>query len=164
MVGKLDSDYRKDLETLLDKDLSRYFYFLAYAVLFAAEGIWHVAAALAERAMDISDNTDFPRISGREAAYMRAVALRHGARRLENLNEVGRLIDEAERRLRLDRKERPKLNAGEIRFEAERCALKLTYHLFALFLDSRLPEGLPDLAEVQRELRGCLGALTNSWG
>lgn len=161
MVGKLDSDYQKDLETLLDRDPSRYTYFLAYAVLFAAEGIWHVAAALAQRAMEISDSTDIPRISGREAAYMRAVALRHDARRLHDLAEVARLIDEAERRLLLDRKDRPTLNAGEIRFEAERSSLNLTYHLFALFMDYRLPEGLPNLAEIQNELQRLLERLNH---
>lgn len=99
MAGILDLDYREDLRTLLDKDPSRYTCFLAYSLLFAAEGIWHVAAALAERVMEIAHHADLARISGREAAYMRAVALRHGARRLEDLTEVARLIDEAERRL-----------------------------------------------------------------
>lgn len=162
--GKWDSTYRRDLDALLHVDRSRYTYYLAYAVLFAAEGIWHVAAALAEQAMQIADDNALPRISGREAAYMKAVALRHSARRSGDLNEVGRLIDEAERRLEVDRNERPTLNAGEIRFAAERCSLNLTYHLFAHFVNFRLPEGLPDLAEIQTEVRQLLGRLNDCGG
>ncbi len=155
-AGKWDKSYRYDLEALRQEDPSRYTYFLAFAVLYAAEGVWHIAALLAEKAMDLADAGTYERISGREAAYMRAVALRHAARRVADLDQVGPMINVATQRLERDRLGRPDIKAGEIRFAAEWPALWLTYHLFDLFAGANLPEWLPPLPQVQVELESVL--------
>lgn len=149
--GQWDRSYLDDLGALRSEDPTRYTYFLAFAVLFAAEGIWHVADLLAEKAMDLADEGKNPRISGREAAYMRAVARRHSARRIEDLDAVQPMLDEAYRRWRIDLQRRPELCAGEVRFAAEGPALMLTYHMFAHFLGYALPSTVPRLDDVQRQ-------------
>jgi hypothetical protein len=154
--GEWDKSYRSDLDALRQEDPSRYTYFLAFAVLFAAEGVWRIAALLAEKAMDLADGGPYERISGREAAYMRAVAMRHCARRVSDLDQVFPMLEDAARRLEQDRSSRPDLRAGEIRFAAERPALWLSYHLFGLFAGADLPEWLPSLPQVQVNLESVL--------
>jgi hypothetical protein len=157
-----DESYRRDLDALLEEDPSRYTYYLAHAVLFAAQGVWHVADILADRALDIADKERPWHISGREAAYLRAVVLRHSARRVTELAKVGPLLDEAQRRLALDREGRPELEAGEIRFDAERLALYLGAHFFHLFLDQPPLDGVLQLRHVQPLLEDMLREITTS--
>lgn len=157
--GKWDKNYQSDLDALRADDPTRYTYFLAFAVLFSAEGVWRIAALLAEKAMEVADEVKHDRISGREAAYMRAVALRHCARCVADLEPVLPMLEEAEKRSKRDIEGRPDLQAGQIRFAAERPALWLTYHLFGRFCDSKLPESLPSLPQVHTELESVLNAL-----
>ncbi len=154
-----DASFQADLRALLDEDPSRYTYFLAYAELFAAEGSWHVAAVLAERALEIADNQRLENISGREAAFMRAVALRHSARHARDLVRVGDCLDQARDRLARDREHCPELEGCEIRFAVEQHALHLTYHLFDLFLRQHPPIAVPALAEVQAGVETMIGQL-----
>lgn len=152
-AGRVDSvSFRRDLQALQEEDPSRYTYNLAFALLFAVEGFWHVAAILSERAVEIADRERPPRISGREAAYLSAVALRHSARRSEDLENIRNLLDNAERCLRQDRGVRPSLRAGDLRFPAERLALDLTYHLFKQFLGHTIPDSVRTLPRLQEDL------------
>lgn len=164
--------YAQMRQTVRDEDQSLYTYYLWYGVLFAYEQSWRVSAILARRALDIAEDMSrgiIPfregsperRISGREAAYLRAVALRHAARKTSDLADVGRLLSQAQDCLAQERTLRPQLKAGEIRFPAERCALNLTYHLFHLFLYHALPDKTPSLADVQREIDTLLGSIAN---
>jgi hypothetical protein len=158
---KWDPDYQSDLRLLFEEDPSRYTYFLAHAVLFAAEGSWHVASVLAERALEIADSGKHRHISGREAVYMQAVAMRHNAKRITDLVDVAPRLDDAQIRLNREREERPDLDAGEVRFKAEWLSLYLTYHQFHLFQHQTIPQDqeVPPLADVQEAIENLLGRM-----
>ena len=164
--------YAEMRQTVRNEDLSLYTYYLWYGVLFAYEQSWRVAAILAKRAIEIAEEMSrgvprFPegaperRISGREAAYLRAVALRHAARKASDLIEVASLLSRAESCLKQERVLRPELKVGEIRFPSERCALNLSYHLFHRFLYHDLPDDVPNLAHLQNEIDALLGRIGN---
>ena len=142
----------KAIANLRDADRSGYTYYVAHALLFAAEGRWRVADILAERALDIAKTSPRKEISGREAAYLRAVALRHSARHVSDLSMVESLLDRADECFKRERYTWPKLKGGEVRFEAERLALWLTYHLFGYFLNESVPRGIRPVGEVQEQI------------
>jgi hypothetical protein len=166
LTRRWDADaYREALEILDEEDTSSYTYFLALATLFAAEGVWTVAAGLAGEAIGIAEAHRPERISGREAAYVRAVALRHSARHVRELTAAGRELDDALRCLQTDREKRGHwYDAGEVRFHAERLALYLTYHLFDRFLDQPPPRGadVPDLTRLQEQFADLLARVDES--
>lgn len=144
--------YKQALEALKEQDPSGYMYYLAYAALFAAEGRWRVTDILAKIALQIADTRRPEWVSGREAAYFHAISVRHSARKAKELKEVGKYLDECDKRLAEERIKRPGLPGGEMRFNAERAALTLTYHLFHLFRKERVPAGLPSLESLQADI------------
>ncbi len=157
--------YRKVLGILDEEDASNYTYFLALATLFAAEGIWPVAAGLAGEAIEIAETHHPEHISGREAAYVRAVALRYTARHTRELAVAASFLNDAKRYLEEDRVKRGRwYDAGEIRFNAEEQALYLTYHQFCLFLDQPIPleAGVPELVVLHNQLTNVLADLEKS--
>lgn len=153
--------YRRNIDELQKKDDSRYTYYLAFGVLFAAEGAWNVAAILARRALEIAQKIRQSPISGREAAYLLAVALRHSASCISDLEGVAALLTQAEKCLIKDKTERPKLSVRSTRFEAERVALALTYHLFHHFLGEVLPDDVPTLSQISTNARNLLDDMGN---
>lgn len=158
--GTLNSKaYKEAINKLLKEDGSGYSYNLAYALLFAAEGVWHVSAILAERAIDIARTCRPKNISGREAAFLRAYALRHSIRQMEDLDKLFPIIEEAEQYLCEDRSSRPNLKAGEIRFETERLAIYLCYNMFSSFLNKELPPDKPNLTQLQKMVQDLLNKL-----
>lgn len=144
--------YDKKFDALRQEDPSMYTFYVAHSLLFAAAGSWRVAAILAERAWDIAQAHQRKPITGREAAYLWAVALRHSAKHTADLARVSLLLQQANVCFAVDREERPEVEGGEIRFEAERLALWVTYHLFQRFLGEKLPDVVPTLAQVQDEI------------
>ena len=157
--------YRQVLVILDEEDASSYTYFLALATLFAAEGVWAVAAGLAGEAIEIAKTHHPDHISGREAAYVRAVALRYTARYTRELAIAARFLDDAKHCLVTDRDKRQHwYDAGEIRFDAEEQALYLTYHQFRLFLDQPIPleAGVPELVVLHDQLTNVLADLEKS--
>lgn len=151
--------YRQNIDELQKKDDSRYTYYLAFGVLFAAEGAWNVAAILARRALEIAQKIRQSPISGREAAYLLAVALRHSASCISDLEGVAALLTQAEKCLIKDKTERPKLSVRSTRFEAERVALALTYHLFHHFQGEVLPDDVPTLSQISTNARYLLDGM-----
>jgi len=155
-------DYKDAIKNLLEEDPSKYSYYLAFACLLAAEGNWHVSAILAGRAMDIARKCPkATNISGREATYLRAVAMRHNASSVKDLDKLAPLLDEAEKCLAIDRGNRPGLPGGEIRFKAERLAIYWCYHMFRLFLGKETPSEnvVPTLAQLQEKVEALLNEL-----
>jgi len=153
-----NSQYSVKLKQLKDEDPSRYSVFLIYALLFAAEGNWHITVILSRRALDIARNSPKWNISGREAAYLQAVALRHGSRCVNDLDKVDEMLDLASQLFAKDREQRSELTGGAIRFDAERLAVSLTRHHFRLFTsqDSGESGDLPSLTELERSFRSLL--------
>lgn len=154
------------LRRLEEDEKSGYVFYLALGVLFAAEGIWRVSAILANRALSIAGRVRVEQISGREAAFLRAVALRHCARRIEDLGPVAVLLEKAEKAYKRDLAGHPGLKAGPERFRAEYLALLLTYHLFARLLNSKVPTTveLPSLADLLLSIDAALASLAQSTG
>ena len=162
-AGSLNtSEWDEALEQVKKDDNSGYAFFLGLGELFAADGIWRVAAILANRALAIAKREHPYHISGREAAYLCAVALRHSARRVEDLEPVGPMLDSAESGYKQDREDRQELKAGPCRFKAERLALYLTYHLYRVMLRAVIPESVPTLEQVQTDIEQALSQLRTS--
>lgn len=157
-AGRLEN-YRAEIEKLREEDPSGYTYYLAFAVLFATEGVWGVAAIMADRAMDIAKDCGEKRISGREASYLLAVALRHVSTNVNELPSVSYLLDRADECLKKDKQGCSGLKVSAIRFDAERVALALTYHLFQRFQGEALPEDVLPLVSVEEKARQLLAVL-----
>lgn len=152
------NDYQSTIEKLRGKEdaNSDYTYYLVFGALFAAEGLWDVAAMLARRSWDIAQRNDIPEISGREAAYLQAVSLRHAARHSSALEEVSQWLEEARTCLKRDKQGYPKLRIGSGRYRAEDVALDLTYQLFSRFQGETPPRPVRSLQGIMEEARRCL--------
>lgn len=153
--------HKEMIQALRQEDGGDYTYYLAHALLFAAEDVWHVAAILAGRAYCIANQQDIANVSGREAAYLRAVALRQSARHVRNLESVETMLTLAEKCLEQDRQSKPELDAAPIRFLAERVALHLTYQLFSIFQKEKIPEAVPTLGQIEEDAKALLSKLDN---
>lgn len=123
-------DFFKKIE---NEDNSGYLYNLSYATLFAAEGRWVLARILAERAFGLHNRSLNSDISGREAAYFSAVAVRNNAKKIADLNEAERWLDIAEECWKSDKQNRPGLNVSTLRFTAERLSLAMANECFKIF-------------------------------
>lgn len=162
-TGGMNSEkWNEALTALETDDESGYVLFLAMGVLFAAEGIWKVSAILAQRALTIAEHEKPRHVSGREAAYLCAVTIRHSARRVDDLAPIADLLDRAEKAYEQDRYEYPKLKAGPCRFRAERLALFIAYHSYRILLKSSIPDAIPDLEEIQTRIGHELCTLDSS--
>ncbi len=147
-TGHLE-DYRAEIEKLRDEDKTGYTYYLAFGVLFATEGVWGVAAIMADRAKNIVKEKSDARITGREASYLLAVTLRHISDNAKELHGFQHLLTEADECLRLDKQAYPPLNVSSMRFDAEHMAFQLTYRLFHRFLGDELPEDVWSLNKIE---------------
>ena len=160
--GDLDAKkWNEGLKEIQDEDNTGYAFYLALGTLFASEGIWKVAAILAQRALDIAmqspaqnENESSTKniISGREAYYLRAVSLRHAARKMDDLLVIEDLLHQAEEAHRKDVNNTAELRVGPCRFQSERLALYLTYNLFQKFLRADMPDKVPKAEQLLTEI------------
>ncbi|MHB1620510.1 MAG: hypothetical protein ACYCTY_11115 [Sulfuricella sp.] len=157
-AGRLEN-YRAEIEKLREEDATGYTYYLAFAVLFATEGVWGVSVIMADRALDIAKDCGEKRISGREASYLLAVALRHVSTNVGDLKPVSYLLDQANECLKKDKQGCSGLKVSAIRFDAERVALALTYHFFQRFQGEILPAEVLPLVSVEEKARQLLACL-----
>ncbi|MGH8488810.1 MAG: hypothetical protein ACREXS_08110 [Gammaproteobacteria bacterium] len=150
---ELTGSYEEGIDLLLKEDNSGYTYYLAHALLFAAQGQWLVTRILAGRAIYIAKKKSQPYITGREAYYLQAVARRTSARNVSDLGHVKKMLDDARACLATESEKRRELSRLGIRFDAEELALRLTYRLFHVFEDSEISaEMAPALSELQDEM------------
>lgn len=149
-----EKKYSELLETIKSEDTVGYSYDLAYATLFAAEGRWALAKILAERSFRLRLNTREARISGREAAYYCAVAIRNTARSVRDLKVAEKWIGTAKECYEKDRKELHSKPAGEFRFDVELASLSLAA-LFFKFSFGRRPakSNVPELRSVEKKFQ-----------
>lgn len=146
------------LQQLLEEDPSSYNTFLVYGLAFAAAGRWHATGSLSRRAIGIADQLQaagrtriVTKITGSEATYLLACALRHDAKSAADLTrwKVGDCLVEAGQR----KAREPGHDSFDVRFVAETIALNITYHHFRLFKNEPFPtKGVPSLGECQKEL------------
>ena len=125
------SKYHSEFANLKKEKAGDYMYNMAHALLFAAEGVWRVAAILSKRAYYIAGNSENQYISGREAAYLHAAALRLSAKCVSDLAEVGEYLKLAADCHKKDFANRPGLDAAPIRFEVESIALQMSEKMFS---------------------------------
>jgi hypothetical protein len=159
--GKLGTqDYKDAINELMVEDSSGYSFYLAYALLFAQMNAWHIATIMTTRAIDIARSCELANITGREAYYLRAVALRHSAHSIGDLANVQSLITKAEECLEEDRRRRDAgLPGGEERFNAERLAINLSYNLFHILNAEALPDNVPNLEQMHEMIEHELNQL-----
>jgi hypothetical protein len=125
---ELSFDYEEALRELRTIQHSEYFFFLTFAVLFAANGRWKMTSMLTHRAIDVASTvassgaagaewippavhgkTGKPRravmtpVSGREAYYACSIATRVTARSVSDFDKAARLLDKAYEALESDR-------------------------------------------------------------
>lgn len=139
------------LRDLSQEEPSNYTYYIASGLLFASRGIWQICALLCRRALDIAVHKEgiSANITGHEASYLLAVALRHDSRSTDQLGQVDELLTQAYQRLA---SEKIAEEIFDVRFDSERLALFLTYHLYRIFLNKPVPNNLISLADCQDQL------------
>lgn len=155
-----DSD---SLAKLNEEDPSNYTASVIYALAFGAKGRWGVARTLLEFALYIADNEarnyDLPKeyepITGNEAAYVLAWAIRHNVKSAAQLRNAQRYLKKA-----TPRKATATGGDGtDIRYKSESIAIDMTYHLFRLFSQEKIPAYVPTLAQCQKRLLELLRSL-----
>ena len=155
--------YREMIEALESEDDTGYLFYLAFGALFGAQGKWRVAQILADRALETvgepAVSAPPPRITGREAYYLRSVARRLTARSLHDLDDAEIDLNRARAALRESREGVPNHPITDVRFDAEKIALDLSRYLFLTFAGEE-PEwtaGPEILADLQRRIQVLLG-------
>ena len=135
------------------EDPSNYTAFLLYALAFGAAGRYSVTRNLAEFALEIADKEaykykmpkDLEPITGNEAAYLLAWAIRHT---MSNSTQLG----DAQQYLQGARLRRAKATGGDgadIRYDSESLAIDVTYHFFRVFSGETIPVDIPTLIQCQ---------------
>ena len=150
-AGKVNPQgYQEKLDMLREEDAGiGYLFNLAFAMLFASMGRWPLTAILADRALQKAGESGDKRFSGREANYLKAITLRHTARKADDLDKIDGLIGNALACLEKDKKHHQKLEVWPIRFEIERTSTDLASSLFAIFDKSGSQNNLQSLEEIQ---------------
>lgn len=161
-TGKVDPQkYQEALDKLTSEDEGiGYLYNLAFAVLFASMGRWPLTTILANRALQKATTGSDKRLSGREANYLKAVALRHTARNASDLDDVDAFIDKALGCLEADMEHHKGLEVWPIRFHIERTSAELALSLFSIFHQGHPTKGLQSLEDIQIKFQDHLGQIS----
>ena len=162
-TGKINlEEYQESLDMLGKEDAGiGYLFNLAFAILFASRGRWSLTAILADRALQKVKESDDKQLSGREAYYLKAITLRHTARKAADLGKIDDLIHSALACLEEDKKNHEDLKVLPIRFEIERTSAKLALSLFDIFCDPISNDNLPSLKEIQAAFQGYFEKLSD---
>ena len=156
--------YQNSLNMLREEDAGiGYLFNLAFAMLFASMGRWSLTAILANRALQKAQESGDKRLSGREAYYLKAITLRHTARKADDLDKdkIDGLIDRALDCLEEDKKNHKELEVWPIRFEIERTSTELTLSLFDILHQPISHKKLRSLEEIQITFQGHLECLSD---
>ena len=102
-----------------------------------AERAIYIAERLKDKTLlGVPISSEDERISGREAYYFSAVAKRLCAQNLSELEGVAGLLDKADLAFAHDRTRQDPPAVDDLRFQCERCALRLTKQLFLRFANT----------------------------
>ncbi|MBF0109926.1 MAG: hypothetical protein HQL76_12195 [Magnetococcales bacterium] len=168
-------EFRNALDQLREEDPTGYTFYLGAAQLYAMAGYWNIANIQAKQAFHIAEYLSHSksRISGREAAYMRAVTRRHMARSIDDLPRVQEHLQTALDRLERDRNRPNPTSTTDLRFRAEALAVHVTAHLFRAFPLNKGPKvpqefSLFTLESTEKRLKELVESLvdhdqTNPW-
>ena len=134
--------FETEKEKLNQADPSKYNFLIIVAYLLAQSQNWPSAAFLCAHAREIAkkETDEHKKVklegsNGREAAYLEAFARRHVARSASDLQELSKLIDEAEeickKESQVYKKNGKSLDVVTERFDAERLALEYSHLMLA---------------------------------
>lgn len=129
-------DYRQALRAIQTEDRTGYARYLALAALAASRGDWGLAVSLARRANERADLSAPARAggpNGREATFLEAVARRHDARSIGDLDEAEVLLSRAVAIHSAECSAPNMVDAISERFQGERIALMITRLNFAIY-------------------------------
>ncbi len=142
--GRLPAGAQQSLK--VKDDPLDYTFYLVYALLYAYLGQWGFTRSLAANAAYLAEKGNVKRITGREAYFLLAVAVRHGCKAPEDLTDAKQYLSLAKG---LVAKEEHHDRNKDVRFESESLAIDLTAHLFKAFKGEQLPEDTPSLKDLQ---------------
>jgi len=131
--------YSEKMDLIQQHDPSNYIFWLVNGVLYAGQGLWSTARAMAKIAIAIArvgvnKDSTFP-IRGREAYYFYALCSRRSARSVTELDDIDSYIGTAEEIFKGELRSGDPQYLGVIpeRFEQERLAVKMCRMLFNVF-------------------------------
>ena len=149
-----------------DRSGSGYLQCLAMSYVFSARNVWPVAKVMASNACviarNVRDRKDMAaadsgahNISGREAAYVKAVALRIGAMNIADLKECRAAMHEVRTSLMIDQKRQTSPSAFKpLRFDTEEMLIESAEFYFFAFDGANIPDNLR--ADEADQLEFCL--------
>lgn len=148
---------------LIKKDKSGYSAFFLFSLAFGAEGRWGVSRILAKHALDIAEylgpDQQLPRdlepITGNEAAYLLAWAIRHSVKNVEMLEKAIYYLKEAVKR----KIEAVGGDGTDIRYSSEYIAIYMTCHFFRIFKKQTFMGEVPSLEECHNRIIQLLNQL-----
>ncbi|KJU84664.1 hypothetical protein MBAV_003138 [Candidatus Magnetobacterium bavaricum] len=148
-------DKKTSFDDMLKEDPSGYSAFLIHALAFGAKGRWNVSSILSRYAIDIANDKvrrkkipdGHEPITGNEACYLLARSTRYTIKTSNKLSEIKEYMKEAKKR---------KLEATgkefDLRYESELIGIDMTYHLFRIFAEEKIPDTVPGLSECQNKI------------
>ncbi|BAO43043.1 hypothetical protein [Thiolapillus brandeum] len=142
--GRLPSGAQQSLK--VKEDPWDYTFYLVYALLYAYLGKWGFTKSLAAHATYLADKGKVKAITGREAYFLLAVAVRHSSKKLGDLTDAREYLSMA-RRLVVEEGHHDRNK--DVRFESELLAIDLTAHLFMAFKGDKQAKDIPSLKELQ---------------
>jgi hypothetical protein len=136
-----------------DEDKTRYAFYLAFAVLFAAAGKWYTTQLLCERAISIAERQPPEAdVTGREAYYLSAVTKRLLAKSVADLDDAKALLNKAVEALERDYRNCGTLQVSGVRFDRECVAQSLALSLFKRFVLKESPDSFSEIVNHARKL------------
>ncbi|KJU83481.1 hypothetical protein MBAV_004323 [Candidatus Magnetobacterium bavaricum] len=146
---------KTSFDDMLKDDQSGYSVFLIYALAFGAQGRWDVCSILSKYAIDIANDKERRKkipeghepITGNEACYLLARAMRHTIDTSEELPIVKIYMNEAK-----SRKVEATGKEFDVRYESEFIGIDMTYHLFKAFGKESIPYTVPNLSHCQSKI------------
>jgi len=151
-------EYLTSIAKLKTKHANQSVYYLVHSYLFGNNGYWRVASILARRTQLLLDRS--PNSSGasaardtnvlrREAAYLRAVALRRAARGLPDIVLAKTLLSVAADAAKYPGSGVALESACTFRFEAEGISCDVTAHHFRVLLNATVDFNVNDLPTAE---------------
>lgn len=147
--GTLRKMYNDIRTGIRDSSEQQYITFIMRGLFFGAMGYWRVATIMASQALQLSSDGSAPRITGREASYLKGVAQRNSARYLRDIDKASISIDHAVNLLG------PNGNAGgKVRFAAEKISIEVARQCFNSFDGKDKASSPPSLISWHNRIHG----------
>lgn len=160
--SRISKTEKRKFKELKAEDESGYSSMLVLSLLFFSVGKWEKSRRLSKRALNVpSHNKD---VFGNEASYLLTISKRLTLKNKSDLQALLPQLDDAEARMETYKKIRKIDSDGEIRFDNERCAIWITWHLFDRFSVDNFEITEEDLSRIPtlRDIQFSLYRLQNA--